>query len=194
MLDKSVPYAGVLMRRAPGRPPAAVLPEGYAFRLFRSGDERAWARIETSVAEFPDEQSALAHFERTFLPHLAELERRCLFIESPAGDLVATGTAWWAYSGARRDPWFHWLAVSPDQQGKGLGKAMAAKVVERMIQIEGDRPIYLHTQTWSHKAIGIYEALGFRITDEKNLSKYANEDYLKAIEILESIRSRKDHA
>jgi ribosomal protein S18 acetylase RimI-like enzyme len=52
-----------------------------------------------------------------------------------------------------------------------------------MVDIEGDRDFYLHTQTWSHRAIKIYQALGFDITAEK-LGKYTNENYEKALKIL----------
>ncbi len=81
----------------------------------------------------------------------------------------------------------YWVAVKPQLQGKGLGKAITSKVVELMLEIEGERDFYLHTQTWSHKAIKVYEKVGFYITDEKNLFKYSNENYEKAISILKSI-------
>ena len=188
MLDKSVPYADVLMHRKKGTSvPVYDLPAGYRFSAFHSGDEKAWAKIETSVLEFPDELDALIYFQREFLPFISELERRCLFIEDDKGEKIATSTAWWCYSGARRDPWLYWVAVKPQYQGLGLGKAIVSKVTQMMMEIEGDRDFYLHTQTWSHRAIKIYEKLGYAITREKNLYKYTNENYEQAIAILESI-------
>ena len=50
MLDKSIPYYDVLMVRKKGtlvkdyKPP-----EGFEFVLFKSGDEKEWAEIETTV-------------------------------------------------------------------------------------------------------------------------------------------------
>ena len=43
----------------------------------------------------------------------------------------------------------------------------------------------MHTQTWSCKALNIYKKMGFRITDEKDLAGYENNDREKAIELLE---------
>ena len=188
MLDKSVQYFDVLMHRKKGAAvPAYALPAGYNFAMFRSGDEKAWAKIETSVLEFSDELDALTYFQKDYLPFISELERRCLFVENADGEKVATSTAWWSYTGVRRDPWLHWVAVKPQYQGLGLGKAVISRITRMMTEIEGDRDFYLHTQTWSHKAIKIYEKCGYAVTAEKNLHRYTNENYEKAIAVLESI-------
>ena len=185
MLDKSVVYYDVIMHREKGAAiPEAKLPEGFSFSFFSPGDEKAWARIETSVLEFPGEIEALLHFQKYYLPYAPELERRCLFVQTKEGEKIATSTAWWNYTGVRRDPWLHWVAVKPEYQGLGLGKAIISKAVGLMAEIEGDRDFYLHTQTWSHKAIKIYEKVGFSITAEKNLNGYSNENHEKALEVL----------
>jgi len=191
MLDKSVPYYDILMHRKAGMPvPECALPEGFRFVFFKSGDEKAWAKIETAVLEFSDELDALLYFQKNFLPYIAELERRCIFIENSEGEKVATSTAWWCYTGTRRDPWIHWVAVNPQYQGLGLGKAVVSRIVGLMAEIEGDRDFYLHTQTWSHKAVRIYEKAGFSITAEKNLEIYSNENYEKAMAVLRSLPDR----
>jgi len=41
--------------------------------------------------------------------------------------------------------------------------------MKRLIEIEGDRDVFVHTQTCSYKAINIYKNAGFIITDEKDL-------------------------
>ena len=190
MLDKSVPYFDILMHRKKGvSVPVYDLPDGYKFCLFKSGDEQSWAEIETSVLEFDTESDALKYFQETYLPFLAELESRCLFIENDSGKKIATSTAWWNFTDDRRDPWLHWVAVKPEYQGLGLGKAIISKITQMMIEIEGDRDFYLHTQTWSHKAVRIYEKIGYEITSEKNLYKYTNENYKKAMAVLESIKT-----
>ena len=188
MLDKSIPYVDVLMHRKKGALVSPIiLPDGFSFSAFQAGDEKAWAQIETSVLEFPDELDALMYFQKTYMPYISELERRCLFIENSEGEKIATSTAWWNYTGVRRDPWLHWVAVKPQYQNLGLGKAIVSKITQLMIEIEGNRDFYLHTQTWSHRAIKIYEKFGYAITKEKNLFKYANENYEKAIEILKNL-------
>jgi len=188
MLDKSIPYMDVLMCRKKCSPILDYsLPKEFKFSHFKSGDEKSWAKIETSVLEFNDELDALIYFQKEYLPFFSELERRCIFIENDKGDKIATATAWFAYSGIRRDPWLHWVAVHPRYQGLGLGKALISNILQLMKDIEGDRDFYLHTQTWSHVAIRLYLQMGFLITDEKNLSKYANDKYPQNIELLRSI-------
>jgi len=189
MLDKSVEYVDILMRRKQGTPvPVFELPEGYTYSYYKPGDEKAWAKIETSVLEFDDELDALLYFQKEFAPFASELKRRCLFVENKNNEKIATCTAWWGYSGIRRDPWLHWLAVKPKEQGLGLGKALVSKITRLMLDIEGDRDFYLHTQTWSHKAVKIYEKAGYVITSDKNLCKYSNDNYEKALVVLASIK------
>ncbi|MGZ9585454.1 GNAT family N-acetyltransferase [Paenibacillus marinisediminis] len=187
MLDKSIPFHRIILQRKAGtRIPEPQLPEGYTYCLFQSGDEYAWAEIETSVGEFENTDKALAYFQREYLPFLPELKRRTMFIVSPEQEKVATLTKWWAYSSERRDPWLHWVAVKPSYQGLGLGKAIVFEGMKRMLAIEGDRDIYLPTQTWSYKAIGIYLKAGFEFITEPDIGGYHNE-YEKARPILDQV-------
>ncbi len=78
----------------------------------------------------------------------------------------------------------HWVAVSPEYQGFGLGKAIVCEGMKRFLQIESDRNVYLHTQTWSYKAIGIYKKFGFEIIRKKDEKKSENADFDKAMEVL----------
>ncbi|MDL2233905.1 GNAT family N-acetyltransferase [Ruminococcaceae bacterium OttesenSCG-928-L11] len=189
MLDKSVEFIDVLMHRKAGTPfKRYPLPEGYAFRLFSPGDEAAWAAIETSVLEFENDINALLYFQRERMPYVEELVRRCLFIENASGEKVATASAWWDYTGMRRDPWLHWVAVKPGEQGKGLGKAIVGEALYLITQIEGDRDVYLHTQTWSHKAVELYEKAGFAVSWEPWLGQYRNDRCLEAVTLLNSLR------
>jgi len=192
MLDKSVPYAGLFMRRTPGASiPAFTLPEGYKFAFFKAGDEVEWARIEAAVLEFKGEFDALMHFKQNFMPFSHQLRRRCLFIEDGTGRKVATSTAWWAHVDGERYPWLQWVGVCPEHQGKGLGKAIIAEATGLMKAIEGDVPMYLKTQTWSYKAIGIYLACGYEPTDEKALYRERKNNYKKAMKILAKIKKAK---
>ena len=191
MLDKSVPFLNILMCRPAGAPiPQYALPEGYSFSMFAPGDEKEWAEIEASVLEFPRGVDALVHFQHRFLYAPQEIARRCLFIQNPAGEKIATATIWWEYSGKRRDPWVSYVAVKPDYQGLGLSKALLSRLLELSAEIEGDRKVYLHTQTWSHRAVKLYEKFGFYITKEPNLFKYANNQYEEATALLAEIYSR----
>lgn len=187
MLDKSIPYYDVLMKRDNRTElPNYILPAGFRFTGFRTGDEKEWAEIETSVGEFKRSVDALVYFQKNYLPQVNELERRCIFIEKDYGIKAATLTVWWNYTGLRRDPWIHWVAVRPEYQGLGLGKALVSEGMKKLMDIEGDRDIYLHTQTWSYKAINIYRDAGFKITAEPGLAGYENKEYGKAMELLKS--------
>ena len=192
MLDKSVPYIDVIMHRPPFQDiPESPLPAGHRFVLYKPGDEKYWAETEASVLEFPSAVDALLYFQKTFLPFGSELERRCLFIENEKGEKVATAIAWWAYSGIRRDPWLDWISVRPDCQGQGMGKAIVGRVVQLSIDIEGDRDLYLHTQTWSYRAIGIYKKFGFHVTDVKGLRGYPNTRYAEAVAMLDELSKKR---
>lgn len=187
VLDKSIPYYDVLMKREKGSPlKKHILPAGFRFVDFKADDEKDWAEIETSVGEFKRAVDALVYFQKNYLPYKNELERRCLFIEDANGKKVATLTVWWCYTGLRRDPWIHWVAVRPEYQGLGLGKALVSEGMKKLTDIEGDRDAYLHTQTWSYKAINIYRDAGFDITVESGLAGYENKDYDKAMELLKN--------
>ncbi len=184
MLDKSVKYYHILMCRKHGIPlPEFTLPEGYKFVSFKAGDEKEWSEIEASVGEFERAVDAYEYFRQKYLPFISELERRAIFVENESGEKCATATTWWSYTGIRRDPWLHWVSVKPGFQGKGIGKALVVEALRRMAAIEGDRDFYLHTQTWSYKAIGIYLECDFEISCEEGLGGYWNE-YKKALPIL----------
>ncbi len=184
MLDKSIPYHSIIMKRSKGsRVPDAVLPKGYSFVLYSEGDEQYWAEIETSVGEFDSTQKALDYFKVHYSPYLEETKRRLLFIKKEDNQKIATLTNWWNYTNERRDPAMHWVSVNTKYQGLGLGKAIVFEGLARMLKIEGDRDIYLHTQTWSYKAINIYLKAGFKLVEEESFGGY-NNDYKKAIEFL----------
>lgn len=187
MLDKSIPYHRVIMQRKAGIPiPEPTLPAGFSFVTFTAGgDEKEWAEIEASVGEFPRAVDALDYFQKHYLPYLPELERRTIFVQREDGEKVATLTNWWAYTGERRDPWLHWIAVKPGCQGLGLGKAIVFEGMRRLLRIEGDRDVFLPTQTWSYKAIGIYQQAGFTFDAEPGAGGFTNE-YELAMPILEA--------
>ena len=95
MLDKSIPYAEIWMKRAhKSTPIQPVQSDNYSLRSYQAGDERHWARIETSVGEFDNEAEALAYFEKEFMPEQAQLGQRMFFALDQSGTPVGTATAW----------------------------------------------------------------------------------------------------
>lgn len=148
MLDKTLPYYNIIMKRRKGTMiPDTILPKGFLFSLYTDGDEIYWAEIETSVGEFDSIEEALDYFEKEYLPHIDELKKRLIFIETKDGEKIATLTNWWNYTQGRRDPSIHWVGVKKEYQGLGLGKAIVYEGMKRMIEIEGDIDFFLHTQT-----------------------------------------------
>ncbi|SDT48930.1 Acetyltransferase (GNAT) family protein [Paenibacillaceae bacterium GAS479] len=191
MLDKSIPYFNVIMKRHAGSfLPQFVLPVGYSIGRYTEGMELQWAAIETSVGEFDSDEESLTYFQKEYLPQSNELKKRLLFVLNPEGEAVGTITGWWNLTGERCDLAIHWFAVRPEYQGLGLGKALVAECMRNLIDLEGDKDIYLHTQTWSYKAITLYLKTGFKIETKDTFAHYQN-DYESALPILQKLLNRK---
>ena len=213
MLDKNLPYYDIIMKM-PGKClaslPEPVLPEGYSFRLYKPGDEYAWARIESQVLEFPTHGKALEYYQKRFLEKYSdEVARRAVFVVDPYDNPVATATAWFMDSSMGRRNWLHWISADPTQQGKGLGRAVITYTLRHFMELNSVGNVYLHTQTWSHKAVYLYHKLGFQFfhidhvtipTDESPFfrqMKNAPAEALKTLEAVytpELIQSLRDHA
>lgn len=193
MLDKTIPYAEIWMYRLKDLPVAEQnLPEGFHFEFYQEGDEIEWAVIETAVFEFKDETKALDCFQEKFAPYSQELKKRMVFVTSSSGEKIGTCLAWWKeVPNGDRYPLVHWVAVKPGYQGKGIAKAMVSHVLKLLQNSENTSPIYLHTQTWSHVAIRLYQKLGFEITDKK-INGSSNPDYKKAMAILDVLKNKKE--
>ena len=166
MLDKSLPYFDIIMKMRGellAKLPEPVLPEGYSFRFYRPGDELHWARLETLVQEFPSEERALEYYRCRYMAKDADrLPERCVFVVDPNDIPVATTTAWFSESSMGHGNWLQWIATDPAHQGKGLGRAVIARALRRYTELGAVGNVYLHTQTWSHKAIYLYNRFGFQ--------------------------------
>ncbi len=161
MLDKSLPFADLYMRLPKEKLlllPEPQLPQGFSIAPYAPLWEEAWARVAASVLEFSNEEAALAYFGREFLPKRELLPQRMRFIVDAQGKPAATATAWLDDCGRN---WLHWVAVRPDCQGLGLGRAVVLCALSRFAALGCADDVYLHTQTWSHVAIGLYAKLGF---------------------------------
>lgn len=63
-----------------------------------------------------------------------------------------------------------------------------SRTLKLLQNLEDTSPTYLHTQTWSHVAILLYQKLGFEISD-KNLDGSYNPDYKKTMTILAELEN-----
>ncbi len=66
---------------------------------------------------------------------------------------------------------FRMLAVSPDAQGRGVGRALAELVVERF-RVDGARAVVLSSLTQMGGAHRLYERLGFVRSPSRDWSPY----------------------
>lgn len=188
MLDKKIPYVEIWMKRSAGLPiREKKLPEEFKITTYQLEDEKAWAEIECSVLEFEEIKDALAYFDKSFAPYPEELKKRMLFIETEDGEKVATCSAWWKEVAGKKVPNLHWLAVKPEFQGHGLATILVSEVTKLLQKYGENQPIYLHTQTWSHAAIGLYESFGYQLVKE-NIDGSINPNYLQAMMILERLK------
>lgn len=185
MLDQSIPFHPIIMKRAYAKAPhPAGLPSGFRLRTYLPGDETAWAEIETAVKEFDSIAAALKCYN-SYLSHPEDLKQRQWFAVAPDGVIAATATAWWMPSPGGRIPVVHALGCRAEFQGKGLGKAVATKMLETFYRLDPGKDVWLDTQTWSYKAIGLYLDLGF--TPQKTATyNSAQNEYEQALPILSS--------
>ncbi|MDR2166233.1 MAG: GNAT family N-acetyltransferase [Clostridiales bacterium] len=189
MLDKSIAYRNIIMKIGHEKiseiaPP--ILPEGYSFRFFKAGDEAHWARIETSVLEFESEDKALEYFRGMYLPHREKLEKRLIFALNPDGLPIATANSWFTEDEEGYKAALHWVSVCPEYQGLGIGKTITKQALLNFRELEPNRDIWLHTQTWSHVAVRLYSDLGFHIMKAGKLGTRES-DFKEAIEILRTV-------
>jgi ribosomal protein S18 acetylase RimI-like enzyme len=202
MLDKSIEYKNVIMRLDKNdftaREPE--LPEGFSFRFFTPSDVKHWGRIEASVLEFDSEKLAESYFETSYLPHIHDLQERCLFVLNTDGLPVATANAWFANSELGYQASLHWVAVCPEYQGKSIGKSIVKKALNVFYTLEPESPIWLHTQTWSHVAIKLYHSLGFNIVRSEGLAntntrngivKICKSDFTEALQVMKAVMDDK---
>jgi len=73
-------------------------------------------------------------------------------------DGVIVATAMIGYDGHRG--WIYYLAVSPDIQRQGLGRAIVEEA-ERLLREAGCPKINLQVRSTNHDVIGFYRSIGF---------------------------------
>lgn len=180
MLDKSLQYFDFIMKMPKERLralPEVTLPPGYTLDFYKAGDDLSWARLEALVLEFPSEEKALDYFRKNYSePFTPQLKQRCVFVRNSSGRAVSTATAWFMSSSLGNRGWLQWISTDPAHQGKGLARAVITRALQLFPEYEPGSDIYLHTQTWSHKAIYLYHKLGFEAFDIDHVKvKWDNE-------------------
>jgi len=182
IIDHSIPYKNLLFRCDAYVPAAIHLPDGYCFREYRDGDAAAWAQLEYAIHDFDTLDEAYRYFCDTYFGEREALRQRFLCVVNPAGSMAGCVIAWRELSNGAVIPAVHWLVVSPDAQGMGIGRALMQKLLERFLELDAF-PVYLHSQPCSYVAIGLYSSLGFRLLKRQTIMNYENQ-YPEAVEVL----------
>lgn len=192
IIDNTIPYFNILMKCARYTPVSVRLPEGYRFRDYRDGDDFAWARLEHEINDFETQEDALEYFHETYFPHMEEFQKRFICAVDPRGEMAGCVTAWREKHGNGTIPAVHWLVVSPGAQGKGIGRALMQKLLERFLEFDGF-PVYLHSQPCSYVAVGLYSSLGFRALKSASIMGYENQ-YRESMAVLKTLMPPEKYA
>ncbi len=187
MIDRSIPYYNLILKRNEICTTSVSLPEGYNFKMYDVGDEKYWAKLEYEIGDFSFVEEAETYFRTNYCNQIDELKNRCVFVVDACGDVVGSCIAWHDSKGNDMVASLHWLVVSPEHQGKHIGLALCQKVMD-IFKEHDETPVYIHTQPWSYKAILLYIKLGFKIQKTDTFSHYENQ-YKKAMKTLEKLLS-----
>lgn len=192
MVDRSVKMIGIKMKNNMEKvfSDSIPLPDGFSFKAY-SGDTdvNGWADIMCDVTFFDSAEKASEYFRNEFLSTDADklsASEKCFFITDKDGKYVGTCSAW--YQGEY--PKLHWLGVKSIYQGLGLGKALIQKV---MLAFQKNKisPVWLDTQTTSHKAIGLYMLQGFYplsvSRNEPDKTKSPSSDFAESVSVLNGV-------
>lgn len=100
-------------------------------------------------------------------------EHAQVWVAEAAGKVVAAVTLTFAgqpYSEIARDGEleFRMLAVDPEHQGAGVGRAVVQEIVEHAQQLACIEAISITSATFMERAHGLYESLGFRRAPERD--------------------------
>ena len=185
MIDRSIPYYNLILKRNKICTTSVSLPEGYNFKMYDVGDEKYWAKLEYEIGDFSSVEEAEMYFKINYCNQIDELQKRCVFVVDSYGDVVGSCIAWHDLKDNDTVSSLHWLVVSPKYQGKHIGLVLCKKVMD-IFNERGETPIYIHTQPWSYKAILLYIKLGFKIQKTDTFSHYENQ-YKKAIKTLKNL-------
>jgi mycothiol synthase len=163
--EEKIPYIPLMMEHTSlGTAPELGLPAGYSLRLFRPGDEAAWAAVTSDADEFSSPEAASAYFKEHFGKHYEKLAERCFLLIHGRGTPVGTSTGWFMDDDAAVGR-LHWVAIAREHQGLGLCRPLVAAAM-RLMRGLGHKRAMLTTQPKSWKGIRVYLNLGWKPYDD----------------------------
>ena len=138
--------------------PEVGLPKGYAIRPLRVEEGAVWTDVVLDAEPWLELSKAL--FTNEFAHALSSVPERCFFVVDDTDAPVGTASAWYKNDHRGLDyGLIHWVAVRPNYQGKGLGKAVLAYALEKL-SLWHERAM-LGTQSKRLPAIALYLDFGF---------------------------------
>lgn len=184
-MDRTIPFYNTILRCDEYRPQQIQLPDGYTIVPYEKGLEADWARLECSIGDFSNVEEAIQYFMGKY-PN-REHDDDILFLLNGSGQAVGSCMAWTDVRQGGFVNSLHWLVVDEQYQGNGLGRALCYETMNRFY-LRDQKPVYIHTQPWSWKAILLYISLGFRLQKTDTFCAYANQ-YKDAMKTLENVLS-----
>lgn len=139
--------------------PVFSLPDGFTMRTYLNGDEHSWLSLQKRADLY--NQFDESTFSKQFGAKFEQLANRQLYVEK-SGEVIGTSTAWsddlyWGDPSGR----IRWVAVQPECQGLGIGKALVSATIDRF-RLFAETRSYLWTRTLRLPAIRLYLDFGFR--------------------------------
>jgi len=156
---QDLPHAQLQMvwpERLLGSPPQVVAPEGYTMRQWAEADADAYVALMVKAGFQSWSREQLAQTLPSVLP-----DGFFVVEHAATGALVATAMA--RHRPIEGHPFggeLSWVGADPEHTGRGLGMAVSAAVVARLLRA-GYRRIYLLTDDRRLAAIRVYRRLGF---------------------------------
>lgn len=124
------------------------------------------------------------YFNEKFLSKTNELLRRCIFLKDLKKKIyVGTCSAWMGKKENEVIPVLHWLAIRQGFENMKYARMLITEVIKIFISLDCGKPMYLHTQPRSYKAIKLYNDFGFCIAKRDVYGSAINECD-EALEIL----------
>jgi ribosomal protein S18 acetylase RimI-like enzyme len=160
MSESTIPNFEVLMIRTNLEDfPQAAPPSEFQIRTYRESDALEWVRIHELADQY--NKVTLETFQHEFGYDIEAMSDRGFFIETQAGEVIGTATAWYDED-FEGEPYgrVHWVAIIPEYQGRGLAKPLLSAVMKRLAQSHDKA--YLVTSSARIPAIQLYLKYGFQ--------------------------------
>jgi N-acetylglutamate synthase-like GNAT family acetyltransferase len=131
---------------------------GYSIQWYQPGYEKYWQKIQLLADEYTRVTTDL--FEEQFGTDRQLLcERQCFLCDSK-DNIIGTASAWLDNLSEKSPGRIHWVAIIPQQQGRGLAKPLLTIICNRLKEL-GHSKTYLTTQNVRIPAINLYAKFGF---------------------------------